>query len=191
MRFSPRSRSFPRARSRSLSETTSGSRCAVINLFSVQRPTPKSDHIRFLVRQLISAIRNASNRNSSSRFSPIIRLLWSNKCYQRSGIKTRNVQVVLHALSSIRPPQTLVLRAKLFHAHHHAGIPPALPRAPTVKACAAHLMLTAQIWQVKSFSAGFKIAMICVPLCFDFFIRPPLSSFEKTRPPNTPRLQGD
>nr|WP_274379257.1 helix-turn-helix domain-containing protein [Rhodophyticola sp. CCM32] len=39
-----------------------------------------------------STIRPASARNSSVRFSPIVRLLCCNKCYQKSGIKPRHVQ---------------------------------------------------------------------------------------------------
>ncbi len=94
MRFSRRSRSFSRTRSKSLSDTTSVSRCAVTHLFNVDRPTPKSDATCFLVSPLVSAIRTASARNSSVRFSPIVRLLCCNKCYQRSGIKPRQVQRV-------------------------------------------------------------------------------------------------
>jgi hypothetical protein len=43
------------------------------------------------VSPLVSAIRTASWRNSSVRFSPIVSLLWCSKCYQRSGIKPRQV----------------------------------------------------------------------------------------------------
>ena len=42
---------------------------------------------------LVSAIRTASLRNSSVRFSPIVNLLCCSKCYQRSGIKPRQVQI--------------------------------------------------------------------------------------------------
>ena len=44
------------------------------------------------VSPLVSAIRTASVRNSSVRFSPIVHLLCCSKCYQRSGIKPRQVQ---------------------------------------------------------------------------------------------------
>ena len=52
----------------------------------------KPDATCFLVSPLLSAIRTASARNSSVRFSPIVHLLCRNKCYQRSGIKPRQVQ---------------------------------------------------------------------------------------------------
>lgn len=42
MRLSSRSRSFSWARSKSLSDTTSVSRCAATHFFNVDRPTPKS-----------------------------------------------------------------------------------------------------------------------------------------------------
>ncbi|QCO57241.1 hypothetical protein EOK75_15900 (plasmid) [Pseudorhodobacter turbinis] len=44
------------------------------------------------ISPLVSAIRTASCLNSSVRFSPIVSLLCCNKCYQRSGIKPRQVQ---------------------------------------------------------------------------------------------------
>jgi hypothetical protein len=44
------------------------------------------------VGPLVSAIRTASWRNSPVRFSPLVRLIFCSKCYQRSGIKTRQVQ---------------------------------------------------------------------------------------------------
>jgi hypothetical protein len=40
-----------------------------------------------VVSPMVSAIRTASWRNSSVRFSPTVGLLWCHKCYQRSGIK--------------------------------------------------------------------------------------------------------
>src|SRR5690554_3598730 len=89
MRFSRRSRSFSRASSRSSGDTTSVSRCAVTHLFSVESPTPKSSATCRRVSPLVSAIRTASLRNSSVRFSPIVSLLCCSKCYQRSGTKTR------------------------------------------------------------------------------------------------------
>ena len=95
MRFSRRSRSFSRARSRSLSGTTSVSRCAVTHLFSVERPTPKSDATCLRVSPLVSAIRTASARNSSVLFVPIVCLPCCSKCYQRGGIKPRQVQPFL------------------------------------------------------------------------------------------------
>ena len=85
MRFSRRSRSFSRASSRSSDETTSVSRCAVIHLFSVDIPTPRSSAICLRESPLVSAIRTASLRNSSvlavhsrhrltQRSSPALRL---------------------------------------------------------------------------------------------------------------------
>lgn len=79
IRFSRRSRSFSCVRSRSLSDTTSVSRCAMTHLFRVDSPTPKSDATCFRVRQLVSASRTASARNSSVRFSPIVHLLCRSK----------------------------------------------------------------------------------------------------------------
>lgn len=70
IRFSLRSRSFSPARSRSLSDTISLSRCAVTPLFSAESPTPKSDATCLRVSPLVSAIRTASARNSSVRFCP-------------------------------------------------------------------------------------------------------------------------
>ncbi|WP_421904985.1 IS110 family transposase [Mameliella sp.] len=66
-------------------------------MFSVDRPTPKSDATCFLLSPLVSAIRTASARNSSVRFSPIVSLLFCNKCYQRSGIKPRHVHCAFRA----------------------------------------------------------------------------------------------
>src|SRR5690554_6952741 len=95
MRFSRRSRSFSRASSRASGETTSVSRCAVTHLFSVESPTPKSSATCRRVSPLVSAIRTASLRNSSVLPLPIVRLLCCSKCYQRSGIKPRQVQTSL------------------------------------------------------------------------------------------------
>ena len=92
MRFSRRSRSFSSARSKSSFDTTSVSLCDVIHLFSVDMPIPKSSATCLRVSPLVSAIRTASLRNSSVRFSPIVNLLCCSKCYQRSGIKPRQVQ---------------------------------------------------------------------------------------------------
>lgn len=50
------------------------------------------------VRPLVSAIRTASWRNSSVRFCPIVSLLCCSKCYQRNGIKPRQVQTDLFIL---------------------------------------------------------------------------------------------
>ena len=95
MRFSRRSRSFSWARLKSSFDMMSVSRCAVIHLFSVDIPTPRSSATCFRVSPLVSAIRTASWRNSSARFSPIVSLLCYSKCYQRSGIKPRQVQMPL------------------------------------------------------------------------------------------------
>ena len=64
-----RSRLFSLARSKSFFGTTSVSRCAVIHLFSVNIPTPESSATYLHVNPLVSAIRPASCRNSSVRFS--------------------------------------------------------------------------------------------------------------------------
>src|SRR5680860_320217 len=87
MRTSRRSRSFSWASPKSSFDTTSVSRCAVIHLFSVDMPTDKSSATCLRVSPLVSAMRTASLRNSSVRFSPIVRLLCCSKCYQRGGIK--------------------------------------------------------------------------------------------------------
>ena len=63
MRFSRRSRSFSWARPKSSFDTTSVSRCAVIHLFSVDIPTPRSSATCLRVSPLVSAIRTASLRN--------------------------------------------------------------------------------------------------------------------------------
>ena len=58
---------------------------------------PLSSKLHFdcgaMVIPLVCAIRTASWRNSSFRFSPIVSLLWCSKCYQRSGIKPRRVHI--------------------------------------------------------------------------------------------------
>ena len=93
-RISRRSRSFSFARSSSSYDTTSISRYTVIHLFSVDMPTPRSSATCLRVSPLVSAIRTASWRNSSVRFSPIVPLHCCSKCYQRSGIKPGQVQVL-------------------------------------------------------------------------------------------------
>ena len=92
MRFSRRSRSFYWARSKSSFDIMSVSQFVVIHLFSVDMPTPRSSATCLRVSPLVSTIRTASWRNSSVCFSPIINLLCYSKCYQRSGIKPRQVQ---------------------------------------------------------------------------------------------------
>jgi len=72
--------------------TTSVPRCAVIYFFSVDKPTPRSSATCLRVSSLVSAILTASLRNSSILPCPIVRLLCCSKCYQRSGIKPRQVQ---------------------------------------------------------------------------------------------------
>jgi hypothetical protein len=67
----------------------------VIHLFSLDIPTPRSSATCFRVSPLVSAIRTASCRNSSVRFSPIVSLLCYNKCYQRSGITPRQIHTGL------------------------------------------------------------------------------------------------
>ena len=72
----------------------------VAQRITLHRPT--SEDIALVLRELmtlrvsplVSAIRTASWRNSSVRFSPIVSLLCCNKCYQRCGIKPRQVQSV-------------------------------------------------------------------------------------------------
>jgi putative transposase len=63
------------------------------HLFSVDIPTPRSSATCLRVSPLVSAMRTASLRNSSVRVRPIVHLLCCSKCYQRSGIKPRQVQV--------------------------------------------------------------------------------------------------
>ena len=92
MRFSRRSRSFSWARLKSSFDIMSVFRCEVIRLFSADIPTPRSSATCFRVSPPVGAIRTASWRNSSVRFSPIVSLLCYSKCYQRSGIKPRQVQ---------------------------------------------------------------------------------------------------
>ena len=89
---SRRSRSLSLARSKSSFETTSVSRCTVIHLFSVDMPTPRSSATCLRVSPLVRAIRTASCQNSSVRFGHIVHLLCCSKCYQRRGIKPRQVQ---------------------------------------------------------------------------------------------------
>jgi hypothetical protein len=59
---------------------------------SVDIPTPRSSATCLRLSPLVSAIRTASLRNSSVRVSIIVHLLCCSKCYQRSGIKPRQVQ---------------------------------------------------------------------------------------------------
>jgi hypothetical protein len=92
MRFSSRSRLFSWARPKSSFDTTSVSQCTVIHLFSVDIPTPRSSATCLRVSPLVSAIRAASLRNLSVRVSLVVHLFCCSKCYQRSGIKTRQVQ---------------------------------------------------------------------------------------------------
>ena len=89
MRFSRRSRSFSCARLKSSFDTTSVSRCAVIHLFSIDIPTPRSSATCLRVRPLVSAIRTESLQNSSVLPCPVVHLLCHSKCYQWSGIKPR------------------------------------------------------------------------------------------------------
>jgi hypothetical protein len=91
IQFSRRSRSFSWASPKSPFDTTSVSRCEAIHLFSDDITTPKSSATCLRVSPLVSAIRTASLRNPSVRFSPIVSLLCYSKCYQRSGIKPRQV----------------------------------------------------------------------------------------------------
>jgi hypothetical protein len=86
-------------------DTTSEPLYAVIHLFSVDMPTPRSSATCLRVSPLVSAIRTASWRNSSVRFNPIVYLLCCNKCYQRRGIKPRQVQnVYLRPNAGFGPP---------------------------------------------------------------------------------------
>ena len=68
----------------------------------VQRRHPDAKIIRHLLacKSTSSAIRTASLRNSSVRFSPMVRLLCCNKCYQRGGIKPRQVHALLGGVGS-------------------------------------------------------------------------------------------
>ena len=58
---------------------------------SVDAPTPGSSATCLHVSPLVSAIRTASWRKSSFRFSLVVCLLGCSKCYQRSRIKPRQV----------------------------------------------------------------------------------------------------
>ena len=87
MRFSRRRRSFSSASSRSLGGTTSVSRCAVIHLFSVYIPTPRSSAICLRESPPVSAIRTASLRNSPVLTVPIAHPLCCTLRDQRSGTK--------------------------------------------------------------------------------------------------------
>ncbi len=91
MRFSRRSQSFSWARLKSSFDIMSVFRCEVIRLFSADIPTPRSSATCFRVSPPVSAIRTTTWRNSSVRFSPVVSLLCYSKCYQRSGIKPRQV----------------------------------------------------------------------------------------------------
>jgi hypothetical protein len=66
--------------------------------------TPRSSATGLRDSPLVSAIRTASLRNSSVRFSPTAHLLCCNKCYQRSGIKPRQVH---HSRCHIRAPHCI------------------------------------------------------------------------------------
>ena len=92
IRFSRRRQSFSWVSPKSFFDTTSVSRCAVIHLFSVDIPTPRSSATYLRVSPLVSAICTASLLNSSVRVSLIVHLLCCSKCYQGSGIKPRQVQ---------------------------------------------------------------------------------------------------
>ena len=95
IRFLRRSRSFSWARLGSSFDTTAVSRCDVIHLFSVDIPTPRSSVTCLRVRPLVNAICTASLLNLSVRFSLVVLLLCCSKCYQRSGIKPRQVHSAL------------------------------------------------------------------------------------------------
>jgi len=60
---------------------------------SVDMPKPRSSATCLRVSPLVSAIRTASLRNSSVLPCPISHLHWCIKCYQRSGIKPRQVHL--------------------------------------------------------------------------------------------------
>jgi hypothetical protein len=100
MGFSRRSRSLTWMRLKSSFDTTSVSRCAVIHFFNVDIPTPRSSATCLRVSPLVNAICIASLRNSSLLPCAMDRLLCCSKCYQRSGIKPR--QVHLAAVSCAR-----------------------------------------------------------------------------------------
>ena len=108
MRFSRRSRSFSRARSRSSDDTTSVSRCAVTHLFSVDFPTPRSSATRCRERPLVRAIRTASFRNSSVLPVPMVHLLCCTLRYQRSGTKPRQVHPSSAVMTASSPSIAVV-----------------------------------------------------------------------------------
>jgi hypothetical protein len=62
-------------------------------LFSVERPTPKSDESCGRVKPLLVAIRTASRRNSSVYFFAIPYLLHSKYCSKETGTKTGHDQI--------------------------------------------------------------------------------------------------
>jgi hypothetical protein len=99
MGFSRRSRSLTWMRLKSSFDTTSVSRCDVIRFFNADIPTPRYSATCLRVSPLVNAIRIASLRNLSVLPCAMDRFLCS-KCYQRSGIKPR--QVHLAAVSFAR-----------------------------------------------------------------------------------------
>lgn len=72
--------------------TTSEFRRAVIHLFGVDMPTRGSAATCLRDRPLFNAFSTAPCQYSSRRISPIVSLRCCSKCYQRSGIKPRQVQ---------------------------------------------------------------------------------------------------
>ena len=91
-RISRRSRLFSLVRSKSSFKATFVSRCTGIHLFDVGMPTSRSSVTCLRVSPLGSAIRTASWQNLFHYFSPIVSRLCCSKCYQRSSIKTQQVQ---------------------------------------------------------------------------------------------------
>ena len=92
LRTSRRSRTFSRARSRSLAETTSVPRCTLNHLFEVDKPPPRSSARWRRESPRVSAMRAASLRNSSVPPVPLVHLLCCTICDQRRGTKPRQAQ---------------------------------------------------------------------------------------------------
>lgn len=140
-RISRRSRSFSLARPKSSCEATFVSRCAVIHLFSVDIPTPKSSATCLRVSPPVSAIRTASCQNSSVRFSPTVGLLCCNKFYQWSGIKPRQVQFA----ASVAMGSNRTFTAPLILPSHSAATADTLP----VRFAFMRSSISSRKWQIS------------------------------------------
>ena len=97
MRLSRRSRSLSSARWRSSCDTTSVSRCAVIHLFSVDIPAPRSSAICLRESPLACAMRTASRLNSSPCIAAVIGLLDGKYCLKRPERSRDGSKIALSA----------------------------------------------------------------------------------------------